>query len=320
MKLEHVSIHGHRVAFRTAGTGPVVLLIHGMAGSSATWRHVLPALAQRFTVLAPDLLGHGESGKPRRGEYALAAHANVLRDLLNVLGHQRATFVGQSLGGGIAMQLAYQFPERCERLVLVSSGGLGQEVNWLLRALTVPGADYVFPFLCGPRLRDAGAWIASWLHSVGFRAAPAVEEIWRSYASLADAETRRAFFRTLRSVVDLRGQAVSAHNRLYLTSMLPTLIVWGGQDPIIPADHATEAHKAMPRSRLVMFERAGHFPHCEVPDQFVEAFVDFMTTTEPAQMSETRWRELLRGEAVEPAQNAPGASGGIAPRLALSRA
>jgi len=295
MKLEHVSIHGHRVAFRSAGSGPVILLIHGMAGSSTTWQHVIPALAQRFTVVAPDLLGHGESGKPRRGEYALGAHANLLRDLLNVLGHERATFVGQSFGGGVAMQLAYQFPERCERLALVSSGGLGPEVNALLRVLTLPGAEYVFPFVCAPPLRDVGNWIAARLYGIGVRAAPAVEEIWRSYAALADADTRRSFFRTLRAVIDFGGQAVSAADRLYLTSSLPTLIVWGAHDPIIPVGHAAEAHKAMPGSRLVIFEDAGHFPHCEVPDQFVEVLVDFMTASQPAQLSEAHWRALLRG-------------------------
>ena len=135
MKLQHVSIHGHDVGFHTAGEGPVLLLVHGMAGSSTTWKHVMPHLARRFTVVAPDLLGHGKSAKPR-GEYSLGTHANILRDLLNVLGHERATLVGQSLGGGVVMQLAYQFPERCERLVLVGSGGLGPEVNIILR-----GAD-----------------------------------------------------------------------------------------------------------------------------------------------------------------------------------
>jgi pimeloyl-ACP methyl ester carboxylesterase len=297
MKLQHLSLHGHRVAFRTAGEGPVVLLVHGMAGSSATWKHVMPALAQRFTVVAPDLLGHGESGKPRRGEYALGAHANVLRDLMNVLGHARATLVGQSLGGGVVMQLAYQFPERCERLVLVSSGGLGLEVNFLLRALTFPGAEYVFPLVCTPRLRDAGRLVASWLHGVGLRAAPAIEEIWRSYASLADADTRRAFFRTLQSVVDIGGQAVSATDRLYLTSHVPTLIVWGSGDPIIPVSHATAAHKAMPDSRLAIFDNIGHFPHCEDPERFVEVLIDFISSTESARLSEVHWRDLLQSTA-----------------------
>jgi pimeloyl-ACP methyl ester carboxylesterase len=294
MKLQHLSIHGHRVALRTAGTGPVVLLIHGMAGSSATWNRVFPALAQRFTVVAPDLLGHGESGKPRRGEYALGAHANLLRDLLHVLGHERATFVGQSLGGGVAMQLAYQFPERCERLVLVGSGGLGREVNFLLRALTFPGAEYAFPLVCTPRLRDAGRAVANWLHGIGLRAAPAVEEMWRSYASLADADTRRAFFRTLHAVIDLGGQAVSATDRLYLTSQVPTLIVWGNQDPLIPVSHAIAAHEAMPGSRLAIFDDVGHFPHCEEPERFAQALVDFVAATTPAHLSDLHRRELLQ--------------------------
>jgi pimeloyl-ACP methyl ester carboxylesterase len=294
MELEHLSIHGHRLGIYVAGSGPVVLLVHGMAGSSATWRHVAPALAERFTVVAPDLIGHGASGKPRRGEYSLAAHANVLRDLLHFLGHERATFVGQSLGGGVAMQLAYQFPERCERLVLVGSGGLGREVNLLLRALTFPGADYVFPLVCTPALREAGNRVASWLYRVGFRASPVVQETWRSYASLADADTRRAFFRTLRAVIDLGGQAVSATDRLYLASQVPTLIVWGAEDPLIPVSHAIDAHNAMPGSRLEIFEGVGHYPHCEEPERFVRALVDFVASTEPAQVSESRWRELLR--------------------------
>jgi pimeloyl-ACP methyl ester carboxylesterase len=294
MELQHLSIHGHRVGVYVAGNGPVVLLVHGMAGSSATWRRVASPLAERFTVVAPDLIGHGASGKPRRGEYSLAAHANVLRDILHFLGHERATFVGQSLGGGVAMQLAYQFPERCERLVLVGSGGLGREVNLLLRALTFPGVEYVFPVVCSPMLRETGDRAASWLRRVGLRAAPVVEEIWRSYSSLAEADTRRAFFRTLHSVIDLGGQAVSATDRLYLASQVPTLIVWGAEDPLIPVSHAVAAHEAMPGSRLVIFEHVGHFPHCEDPDRFVRVLVDFITSTDPAQVSEAAWRALLR--------------------------
>jgi len=316
--LQHVSIHGHRVAFRGGGSGPVILLVHGMAGSSATWTHVLPALARRFTVIAPDMLGHGESGKPRRGEYSLGAHANMLRDLLHVLGHDHATVVGQSLGGGVAMQFAYQFPDRCERLALVSSGGLGREVNALLRALTFPGAEYVFPLVCAPHWRDAGSRIAAWLGAIGLRAAPAIEEIWRSYSSLADADTRRAFFRTLHAVIDLGGQAVSATDRLYLACQMPTLIVWGADDPIIPASHAAAAHDAMPGSRLVIFDGVGHFPHCEDPERFVDALVDFIAATEPARLSDVQWRQALQAAAPGP-ERADAAIPGAA-RFAVSGA
>ena len=283
-----ITVDGDRVAYRVAGKGPVLLLVHGMAGSSVTWRHVMPALAKRFRVLAPDLLGQGQSAKPR-GDYSLGAHANTLRDLMDALGHERATVVGQSLGGGVAMQFAYQFPERCERLVLVDSGGLGLEVTLYLRMLTLPGFESVFPLFCTPRLREAGNRVATWLGRAGVRSTPASREIWRSYASLADAESRRAFFRSLRDVIDWSGQAVSALGRLHRTAGLPTLIVWGAQDPFIPVAHAVAAHEAIPGSRLQIFDGVGHYPHCEAPERFVEVLVDFIASTKPARL-------LVRGQ------------------------
>ena len=283
MKPRVLNLDGDRVAYRVAGKGPVLLFVHGLAGNSLTWRYVMPTLADRFTVLAPDLLGQGQSDKPP-GEYSLGAHANMLRDLMDTLGHKQATVIGQSLGGGVAMQFAYQFPERCERLVLVDSGGLGREVTFYLRMLTVPGFETVFPLFCTPRLRDAGTLVATWLGRAGVSSTPAREEIWRSYASLADAENRRAFFRSLRDVIDFKGQAVSALGRLYRAVRLPTLIVWGAEDPFIPVGHAVAAHKAIPGSRLEIFEGIGHYPHCEAPERFVALLLDFIASTKPARL------------------------------------
>ena len=287
------TLHRHEIAYRTAGSGPVLLLVHGMAGSSATWQHVIPALAERYTVVAPDLLGHGESAKPR-GDYSLGAHASLLRDLLNVLGHERATCIGQSLGGGIVLQFAYQFPERCERIVLVGSGGLGTEVNLILRALTAPFAESLFSLVCSAPLRDATARFGSLLGRRGIRLSPAGQEMWRSYASLADEPGRRAFFRTLRSVVDLRGQAVHAGDRLYLAAHMPTLIIWGDHDPFIPHHHGSATHAAIPGSRLEIFPGAGHYPHCEDPARFVTVVRNFIESTEASAMSEQLWREQFR--------------------------
>ena len=281
MKPYAITVDGDRVVYRAAGKGPLLLLVHGIAGSAVTWRHVMPALADRFSVLAPDLLGQGRSDKPR-GDYSLGAHADMLRDLLDALGHERATVIGQSLGGGVAMQFAYQFPERCERLVLVDSGGLGREVTRYLRMLAVPGFELVFPLFCTPWLRDAGNRVATWLGRAGVRSTPASQEIWRSYASLADAESRRAFFRSLRDVIDFRGQAVSALGRLHRAAQLPTLIVWGAQDPFIPVSHAVATHAAIPGSRLEIFDGVGHYPHCEAPERFARVLVDFIASTEPA--------------------------------------
>jgi pimeloyl-ACP methyl ester carboxylesterase len=293
MPSQHLSIHGHDIAFRTAGKGPAIVLLHGMAGSSTTWRHVMPLLARDFTVLAPDMLGHGESAKPQRADYSLGAHAATIRDLMIALGHERATIVGQSWGGGVAMQLAYQFPERCERLVLVGSGGLGIEVNGILRALSVPGAAYALPIGCRRALRDAGEKVGAWLARIGKQPGNEGMEIWRSYASLSDPDTRRAFLLTLRSVVDHMGQRVSARDRLYLTSDTPTLIMWGDKDPIIPLQHGLDAHAAIPGSRLEVFPGVGHFPHCGDPDRFVRVLRTFIRGTAPASVSSDRWREFL---------------------------
>jgi pimeloyl-ACP methyl ester carboxylesterase len=292
-----IRLHGHRLAYRLAGDleseRPVLLLVHGMAGSSATWRDVLPELAAHATVVAPDLPGHGDSDKPRQ-DYSLGAHANALRDLMVALGIERATIVGQSLGGGVAMQLAYQHPQRCERLVLVSSGGLGPEVSWMLRALTLPGAEYLMPLLFPSFVRDAGNVVGRGLARLGVRW-PHAEQEWRAYVSLVEPGNRHSFVRTLRSVVDPAGQAVSAHDRLYLAAHVPTLIVWGRRDRIIPVSHAYAAHEALPASRLVIFEKSGHFPHNEEPEAFAALVTEFITTTAPLTVDESQWRALLVG-------------------------
>jgi pimeloyl-ACP methyl ester carboxylesterase len=292
MSPQHIRIHGHDIAFHTTGSGPVLVLLHGMAGSSSTWRHVVPLLEHDFTLVSPDMLGHGESAKPRV-DYSLGAHAASVRDLMIALGHERATIVGQSWGGGVAMQFAYQFPERCERLVLVSSGGLGVEVNAILRALSVPGAAYALPIGCRPAFRDAGERIGGLLARLGKQPGAEDVEIWRAYAALADPDTRRAFLWTLRSVVDHMGQRVSARDRLYLTSEMPTLIMWGDRDPIIPVQHAHDAHAAMPGSRLELFPGIGHYPHCGDPERFVRVLRAFIDDTRPAAISSSRWRESL---------------------------
>jgi pimeloyl-ACP methyl ester carboxylesterase len=278
MERQTISVHGHDISYRTGGTGPVVLLIHGMAGSSSSWIPILDDIAPHVTYVAPDLPGHGHSDKPR-GDYSLGAHASFLRDLLNALGHERATIVGQSLGGGIAMQFSYQYPERCERLVLVCAGGLGEEVMPTLRVLAAPGMEYVLPIACQPFIRTSVEAVAGVAARVGLRPTPATVEKWRAYTSLIEPATRDAFLQTLRSVVDVKDQRVSAHDKLYLADEVPALIVWGENDPIIPVSHAYEAHVALASSRLEIMEGVGHFPHCEDPRQFARILLDFIADT-----------------------------------------
>jgi pimeloyl-ACP methyl ester carboxylesterase len=289
-----IELHGHPVTYRCAGEGPALVLIHGITSSSQTWRAVLPGLAEHYTVIAPDLLGHGRSAKPR-GDYSLGSYASGIRDLLLALGHPTATVVGHSLGGGIAMQLAYQFPERVERLALVSSGGLGREVNLLLRAATLPGAEYVLPLLCRAGLRVPVGAVAGLLGRVGWKPSADMQGMAEGFASLGEDGARRAFVHTARSIIEPSGQRVSAIDRLYLAEQMPTLILWGERDPMIPAAHGRAAQAAMPHSRLEIFEKAGHFPFNDEPARFVAVLHDFMETTEPAGFDEEHVRNLLLG-------------------------
>ena len=293
---KEIEVHGHRVAYRSAGEGPVVVLVHGTTSTSATWERVMPHLASRFTVVAPDLLGHGQSAKPR-GDYSLGAYASGVRDLLVALGHDRATLVGHSLGGGVAMQFAYQFPERCERLVLVDSGGLGREVSLLLRAATLPGAEAVLPLLVNSRLLDAGRAVGGFLDRLGLRPATDIAEVARGHASLADGEARAAFLHTLRTIVEPGGQRVNAADRLYLADELPFLLIWGGRDRIIPVAHGRAAQELVPSSRLEIFEDAGHFPHLDDPQRFLDLLCDFIDSSPPADVQPERWRELIQAGA-----------------------
>ncbi|MFB9691144.1 alpha/beta fold hydrolase [Amycolatopsis plumensis] len=287
-----------------AGRGPVLLFLHGIGDDSSTWLELLESLADDFTVIAPDLLGHGSSAKPR-ADYSVAAYACGMRDLLTTLDVDRVTVIGHSLGGGVAMQFAYQFPERCERLVLVGSGGVGASVHPLLRLAAAPGAGLLLPLLGAQPALPVLRKLAESL-----RISDDLDYVVARYLRLVEPGTRSAFLRTLRSVVDWRGQVVNMLDRCYLTQGIPTLLVWGTEDRVVPSGHALRAHRAMPGSRLVLFEGVGHFPHRSAPEEFLEVLREFLGSTPPAEYDRTRWGELLRaGRPVEqpPPAEIPGA-------------
>jgi pimeloyl-ACP methyl ester carboxylesterase len=302
-EVQYRTIHGYRRAFIQAGSGPCLLLVHGIGDSSDTFAGLVSELARDHTVIAPDLLGHGRSEKPR-ADYSVAAYANAMRDLLSVLGIERATVVGHSLGGGVAMQFAYQYPERCERLVLISSGGVCPEVNPLLRLMAAPNADLVLPLLGMPGVRLAGHSLFRVLRQLRTDLGHDAPNLLRVFDNLPDATARRAFVRTLRSVVDWRGQAITMLDRCYLTAGMPTLLLWGARDAVIPCHHGHIAHAAMPGSRLEVFEDAGHFPHQSEPERFLRLLREFLASTAPASYSSAEWREVLRRGRPQPALQA----------------
>ncbi|MEY9962700.1 pimeloyl-ACP methyl ester carboxylesterase [Streptacidiphilus sp. MAP12-16] len=286
-------VHGYRRAYRIAGSGPAVLLIHGIGDSSATWAELIPGLARNHTVIAPDLLGHGASDKPR-ADYSVAAYANGMRDLLGVLNIERATLIGHSFGGGVAMQFAYQFPERTERLVLASTGGVGREVNPVLRAVSLPGADLMLSALKLPTMRLQTRLFVELMRMLDTDLGQDAPDLLNLVDALPDATARSAFIRTLRAVVDGRGQVVTMLDRCYLVRGMPTMLLWGSRDSVVPVQHAHNAHAAMPGSRLEIFEGAGHFPFHSDPRRFLELVEDFIATTHPGNWSIEQWRDLLR--------------------------
>ncbi len=293
--LQFRTIHGHRRAFRVAGSGPALLLIHGVGANSASWEPVHAMLAQRFTVIAPDLLGHGESDKPR-ADYSLAAFANGMRDLLAALGIDRVTVVGHSYGGGVAMQFAYQYPQLVERIVLVSTGGVAKDVSIGLRLAALPMASEALAMLrvpgALPTMRLFGRAVGSFLGSTKFGrdVADAVDLL----QDLKDPAALSAFARTLRSVVDRRGQFVTMLDRSYLVQTVPVQVIWGEEDPVIPVEHARIAHAAMADSRLEIFEKSGHLPFKDHPNRFVEVVERFIDSTRPADYQQDLLHSLMQ--------------------------
>ena len=240
----------------------------------------------------------------------MAAYANGMRDLLTVLDIDRVTVVGHSLGGAVAGQFAYTFPERCERLVLVATGGITHRVSPLLRLAAVPNADLLMPVFGIPALKLGARVVGGVLRRLGTDLGRDSGELLKVFDALPDAGARRAIVRTLRSGVDWRGQVITMLDRVYLAENMPILILWGAHDAIIPVDQAFLAADAMPGSRLEIFEDAGHFPHRSDPERFVAAVRAFLEDTTPSPFQPEQWRDRLRrGQPVRAVQRTGNADG-----------
>jgi pimeloyl-ACP methyl ester carboxylesterase len=289
-----ITLHGRRVIYRIAGSGPPVVLIHGMLNSSSHWQSVAMELARDHTVIAPDLIGHGDSAAPR-GDYSLGAHAASIRDLLAAIGIDRASIVGHSLGGGVAMQFFYQFPQRVERLVLISSGGLGREVSPMLRTAALPGVSALLSLTIQPRVLTGLAVVGRRLRERALAGGVYLQAIARALRPLETAGARQAFLQTLRSVIDTRGQRVSATDRLYLLETMPTMIVWGERDNTIPLAHGRLAHEAIPNSLFSTLPDVAHFPHLEDPKGLSQLLREFIDTTTPRRIDDADWGAVLAG-------------------------
>jgi pimeloyl-ACP methyl ester carboxylesterase len=293
LEVQYLTIHGHKRAYVKAGSGPALLLLHGLGCDHTTWLPVVAALSRRFTVIAPDLLGHGRSDKPR-ADYSVGGYANGMRDLLTVLGIDKVTVVGHSFGGGVAMQFAYQFPERTERLILVAPGGIGREVTPAIRAISLPGFRMAMALATMPGVLQATKLGLRTLAATGLPHARDLDEVAGIVQHLSDRKARAAITHVVRAVVDWRGQVVTMADRAYLTHAMPMCVVWGSDDAVIPASHARLAQQIAPAATVEVIPNAGHFPHKDHPQRFVKIINDFIRSTEPAVYHRARWRTLLK--------------------------
>jgi pimeloyl-ACP methyl ester carboxylesterase len=306
LEVQYLTIHGHRRAFVRSGEGPALLLLHGLGCDHTTWAPVLAALSRHYTVIAPDLLGHGRSAKPR-ADYSLGGYANGMRDLLTVLGVDKVTVVGHSFGGGVAMQFAYQFPERTERMVLVAPGGLGPEVTPAIRAITLPGFHQAMGVATLPVLRQVTTTGLRALAATGLPHLRDLDEVAGIVESFKDPGARRAIRHVVSAVVDWRGQIVTMADRAYLTEAMPMCVVWGSDDGVIPVRHARVAAELAPGAMIEVVQDAGHFPHKDHPQRFIRILDDFIRSSPPATYRRHHWRALLTAGAqgVLPVAEAP---------------
>ncbi len=270
-----VSVLGHRMVYITGGAGEPVLFLHGLGHASGTWTEVLPQLARHFRVFAVDMLGCGRSDKPRV-EYNLWALATYTRYFMDAVGIERAHLVGHSLGGGIAMHLAWQYPERVNRLALVSTGGLGRDLRLGLRVASLPGMS----------LALAGFTSPVWLWALErFSAGRAITPTWREnvqmWVRLGQVDSRRAFLCILRSVCTIRGQKVSALDRLAMLKH-PVLLIWGERDRTIPVAHARHAASLMCHCQLEVLPGCKHYPPLEQPEMVAALLERFLLAPESA--------------------------------------
>ena len=318
VELQRITIHGHERAYLKLGEGPALLLLHGLGCDHTTWLPVIHDLARHYTVIAPDLLGHGGSAKPR-ADYSVGGYANGMRDLLTVLNIDKVTVVGHSFGGGVAMQFAYQFPERTERMILVAPGGLGPEVTPFIRAITLPGFHQVMGLATLPGVRHAGKAGLRVLARSRITSARDLAEVAEIYESFKDPHARAAIGHVVRAVVDLKGQIVTMVDRAYLTQAMPMLVVWGADDVVIPAKHAENVARIAPGAVVEVLPNSGHFPHKDHPDRFVKIVQTFVKATQPASYHRGRWRQLLRNGPSTPVNRAEAGDRPLTPVAQLPR-
>jgi pimeloyl-ACP methyl ester carboxylesterase len=273
MQDRFVEVGGLRVRYRSAGEcGSVLVLLHGIGRTLEDWSENMLALGKSHRVFAPDFPGCGFSDKPVL-PYTTPFLAGFVRDFLRVLNLERAILVGNSMGGGISLEFSALFPELLEGLVLVAPAGMGPKGAQFLGLCSIPGFGEVI----------------SRPSRVGSRRALELLFADRSLMTQARAErdfelsnqpgATRAFLKMLRFMANRRGAKPAFYNRSLENAAnlrVPTLIVWGVQDHILPVEYAPVAAKIIPGSKLQIYDPCGHFPMLERAQEFNALLLEFL--------------------------------------------
>lgn len=262
LRLRGGEVDGLSLHYLVEGRGPAVVLLHGLGGFAASWRHNIAPLASRATVYALDLPGFGRSGKPR-AHYGLAYFARALHGFLEGLGMSRASLVGHSLGAAIAVTYALTHPARVERLALLGAvvPGFRWHVTWRHRLVCTSGVgELVTLFGCAPVYRAA---IAACFHAPD----PAEVEflVREDYAERTAAPARAAWLRTTRALREELVERAQDYRRAIATLDVPVLLVHGRQDRAVSPAHCADASEGFARGRARWLDACGHFPHIEHP-------------------------------------------------------
>ena len=268
----YVDIGNITMRYRVVGSGDPVILLHGIGGFLEYWDANIEALAQGQQVYALDMLGFGRSTKPPAA-YTLAFLAQNVQAFAHALQLDRVSLVGLSLGGGVALQFARMFPSRVRKLVLVASAGLGRRIGASLRLATLPVLGELFT-------RPSPAGTARAYRSIV--ADPrCIGDAWlnTAYQMALESGAQRTFLSALRASANVLGVRPHAykpivHDLPRITA--PTLVVWGKQDPLVPAAYAHVAAQGLPHARLHLFHRCGHLPQLEYVDAFNQLVRTFL--------------------------------------------
>ena len=273
---QYTNIGNINTRFWVAGsTGPPIIFIHGLGGFVENWEDNIIELSKVRQVYALDLAGFGFSDKPDV-DYTISYFADFVRDFMITSGIEKATMIGESMGGGIALQLALKYPEKVEKIVLAGSSGLGKEVSISLRLLTLP--------IFGERLSRPSKEGTKQFFEQLFYNKEIIQEEWIEYDYQLSLQpgVQRSLLRALRSLCNIWGQK----RKIYLPILenlqkieIPVLILWGAQDQIVPVSHAHRAKKILPNARIHIFDPCGHVPNIECADEFNALVTGFMSET-----------------------------------------